>query len=78
MVDVAQLVEHRIVAPAVEGSIPFVHPKFMGTVVLGDRAFLAVWDLRLFGKFRLKANELFCLPSEQFGKTAARRLSATG
>ena len=26
MVDVAQLVELRIVTPAVEGSIPFVHP----------------------------------------------------
>ena len=28
MVGVAQLVEHRIVAPDVEGSIPFVHPNF--------------------------------------------------
>ena len=28
MVGVAQLVEHRIVAPGVEGSIPFVHPIF--------------------------------------------------
>lgn len=28
MVDVAQLVELRIVTPAVEGSIPFVHPTF--------------------------------------------------
>ena len=28
MVDVAQLVELRIVTPAVEGSIPFVHPSF--------------------------------------------------
>jgi hypothetical protein len=28
MVGVAQLVEHRIVAPVVEGSIPFAHPKF--------------------------------------------------
>ena len=26
MVDVAQLVEHRIVAPGVEGSKPFSHP----------------------------------------------------
>ena len=26
MVDVAQLVEHRIVAPVVVGSIPIVHP----------------------------------------------------
>ncbi len=28
MVDVAQLVERRIVIPVVEGSIPFVHPIF--------------------------------------------------
>lgn len=28
MVGVAQLVELRIVTPAVEGSIPFVHPIF--------------------------------------------------
>ncbi len=31
MVGVAQLVEHRIVAPGVEGSIPFVHPIFSRT-----------------------------------------------
>ena len=29
MVDVAQLVELRIVTPAVEGSNPFVHPTFL-------------------------------------------------
>ena len=29
VVDVAQLVELRIVTPAVEGSIPFVHPNFL-------------------------------------------------
>ena len=29
MVGVAQLVELRIVIPAVEGSIPFVHPTFL-------------------------------------------------
>ena len=28
MVGVAQLVEHRIVAPVVVGSIPIVHPNF--------------------------------------------------
>ena len=32
MVGVAQLVEHRIVAPVVEGSIPFAHPKISLTV----------------------------------------------
>jgi hypothetical protein len=30
MVGVAQLVEHRIVIPAVAGSIPVVHPIFLG------------------------------------------------
>ena len=29
MVGVAQLVELRIVTPAVEGSIPFVHPNYL-------------------------------------------------
>jgi hypothetical protein len=29
MVDVAQLVERRIVIPVVVGSIPIVHPKFL-------------------------------------------------
>ncbi len=28
MVDVAQLVEHRVVASVVEGSNPFIHPIF--------------------------------------------------
>jgi hypothetical protein len=28
MVGVAQLVEHRVVAPVVEGSSPFTHPIF--------------------------------------------------
>ena len=39
MVGVAQLVEHRIVAPVVEGSIPFAHPKFLRAPVAQlDRA----------------------------------------
>ena len=29
MVDVAQLVEHWVVAPVAEGSSPFIHPKRM-------------------------------------------------
>jgi hypothetical protein len=33
MVDVAQLVEPRIVIPAVAGSSPVVHPTFVGWVV---------------------------------------------
>ena len=28
LVGVAQLAEHRVVAPVVEGSIPFTHPIF--------------------------------------------------
>ena len=28
MVDVAQLAEHRVVAPVAEGSSPFIHPYF--------------------------------------------------
>ena len=32
VVDVAQLVEHRIVAPMVVGSSPIVHPNFLITI----------------------------------------------
>ena len=35
MVDVAQLVEPRIVIPAVAGSSPVVHPTFDGCVSSG-------------------------------------------
>jgi hypothetical protein len=35
MVDVAQLVEPRIVIPAVAGSSPVVHPTFHGWVRVG-------------------------------------------
>jgi hypothetical protein len=35
MVDVAQLVEPRIVIPAVAGSSPVVHPTFSGWVRVG-------------------------------------------
>gem|GEM_PF-4550907 len=35
MVDVAQLVEHRIVAPVAVGSIPIVHPNFWMNPILG-------------------------------------------
>jgi hypothetical protein len=33
MVDVAQLVEPRIVIPAVAGSSPVVHPTFIGGLI---------------------------------------------
>jgi hypothetical protein len=36
MVDVAQLVEPRIVIPAVAGSSPVVHPNFRGWVQVGS------------------------------------------
>ena len=36
MVDVAQLVEHRIVAPVVVGSIPIVHPSLRGSIDPAD------------------------------------------
>jgi hypothetical protein len=34
MVDVAQLVERRVVAPVVVGSIPIVHPTIQGVAQL--------------------------------------------
>lgn len=61
MVGVAQLVELRIVTPAVEGSIPFVHPNFLVVIpdyfafagflpfVLVEPAFAAVFDYCLGG-----------------------------
>ena len=42
MVGVAQLVEHGIVTPVVEGSIPFVHPIFR------EAPDLTVWRLFCF------------------------------
>ena len=49
MVDVAQLVERRIVIPVVEGSIPFVHPIFERRLVKTRRLFSfgSVADLEL-------------------------------
>ncbi|VXC04208.1 hypothetical protein PSEUDO8AS_40520 [Pseudomonas sp. 8AS] len=44
MVGVAQLVEHRIVAPGVEGSIPFVHPIFEKTPGPGPGVFVSALD----------------------------------
>ena len=38
MVGVAQLAEHRVVAPVVEGSSPFTHPIFFAPVAQPDRA----------------------------------------
>ena len=45
MVDVAQLVEHRIVIPVVVGSIPIVHP-ICGLVFICS--FTCIYDLDLF------------------------------
>jgi hypothetical protein len=41
MVDVAQLVEPRIVIPAVAGSSPVVHPT---PVICGDAGALDMWE----------------------------------
>ena len=41
MVGVAQLVEHRIVAPEVVGSIPIVHP---------NHAFVFFWAISSIGR----------------------------
>ena len=48
MVDVAQLVEPRIVIPAVAGSNPVVHPKFYGASPV-RRAPRLLTGRRLFG-----------------------------
>ena len=48
MVGVAQLVEHGIVTPVVEGSIPFVHPIFR------KAPDLTVWRLFCFSGLRLR------------------------
>ena len=48
MVGVAQLVEHGIVTPVVEGSIPFVHPIFR------KAPDLTVWRLFCFSGLRIR------------------------
>jgi hypothetical protein len=50
-VGIAQLVEHRTVAPAVAGSIPVSHPNFKETVKLSVVVFLpgVATDLSLKG-----------------------------
>ena len=48
MVGVAQLVEHGIVTPVVEGSIPFVHPIFR------EAPDLTVWRLFCFSGSSVK------------------------
>ena len=50
MVDVVQLVEHRIVVPSVVGSSPIIHPK---SLALPARFFLWVDDGTLGGQGRL-------------------------
>jgi hypothetical protein len=49
VVSVAQLAEHRIVAPAVEGSNPFTHPNFFLSSVTGFRIFSAFGGASAFG-----------------------------
>ena len=50
MVGVAQLVEHGIVTPVVEGSIPFVHPIFKRKRQTNPLAFFCICGLRIAHK----------------------------
>ena len=68
MVGVAQLVEHRIVAPGVVGSIPIVHPIFQGAR-LNRLAFL-------FQKSYL-ADVVELVDTLDLGSSAARRESSS-
>jgi hypothetical protein len=46
VVGVAQMVEHRVVAPVVEGSIPFTHPIFLASIFISSlRKFAPVAQL---------------------------------
>jgi hypothetical protein len=69
MVGVAQLVEHGIVTPVVEGSIPFVHPIF-------EKApDLTVW--RLCFKKLQAADVVELVDTLDLGSSAARRKSSS-
>jgi hypothetical protein len=50
MVDVAQLVEPRIVIPAVAGSSPVVHPIFDGWVQVGKFGLQGLWAVSSAGR----------------------------
>lgn len=66
MVGIAQLVEHRIVAPVVAGSIPVTHLFLKcGCGGTGRRARLRIWSLRAWG-FNSLHPHLFYYHSERF------------
>ena len=48
MVDVVQLVEHRIVVPSVVGSSPIIHPQAPQTPFRLPRPFLFWEKMRIF------------------------------
>ena len=67
MVGVAQLVEHRIVAPGVVGSIPIVHPIFQAPGTSLAFAFLQY----------LSADVVELVDTLDLGSSAARRESSS-
>jgi hypothetical protein len=50
MVDVAQLVEPRIVIPAVAGSSPVVHPTSARRAQVGKFGFVGLWAVSSAGR----------------------------
>jgi hypothetical protein len=47
-VGIAQLAEHRTVAPTVAGSIPVSHPRFPSPLILIRHRFKPIVDIRRF------------------------------
>lgn len=69
MVGVAQLVEHRIVAPGVVGSIPIVHPIFQS-------ARRKAWRFR-FSRVAGHADVVELVDTLDLGSSAERRKSSS-
>ena len=67
MVGVAQSVEHRIVTPGVEGSIPFVHPIHLKRQTQGSGVFFKA----------LHADVVELVDTLDLGSSAARRESSS-
>ena len=67
MVGVAQLVEHRIVTPGVEGSNPFVHPILRETPDLRSGVFVS----------SVPADVVELVDTLDLGSSAARRESSS-
>ena len=77
MVDVAQLVEHWVVAPVAEGSSPFIHPRIKSTglpqitnlfVVLEKKWPRPVWSLShpAFEELIAPKPPIWVLPENRF------------